>query len=109
MATNTKGSSSGVILGKPKSKAFEEKIDQKEKENEAVNITYKTLKLPKKVSWKEGTIDNENMNKKKSNICCIYHKQKLSPDESDTSSCESCEEKNKNAYERPNHYDRKIK
>ena len=55
----------------------------------------------------EDTIDNEHMNKKKSNICCIFHKTKLSPDDSDTSTCDSCDEKGKNAYERPNHYDRK--
>jgi protein phosphatase 1 regulatory subunit 11 len=27
----------------------------------------------KKVSFSEGTVDNEHMNKKKSKICCIYH------------------------------------
>ncbi|KAE8709715.1 Stabilizer of iron transporter SufD / Polynucleotidyl transferase isoform 1 [Hibiscus syriacus] len=30
----------------------------------------------KKVTWKEGTVDNEFMNKKSSKICCIYHKEK---------------------------------
>ncbi|KAL3638694.1 hypothetical protein CASFOL_016601 [Castilleja foliolosa] len=35
------------------------------------------LKLPKKqVSWKEGTVDNEFMNKKSSKKCCIFHKEK---------------------------------
>ena len=72
-------------------------------------ITYLKLKLPKKVTWTEDTIDNEHMHKKKSNICCIYHKPKLSPDDSDTSSCDSCDEKGKNAYERLNHYERKNK
>ena len=72
-------------------------------------IKYFKLKMPKKVTWSEDTVDNEHMGKKKSNICCIYHKPKLSPDDSDTSSCDSCDEKGKNAYERPNHYDRKNK
>lgn len=30
----------------------------------------------KKVSWKEGTVDNEFMQKKSSKKCCIFHKQK---------------------------------
>ncbi|KAL3830302.1 hypothetical protein ACJIZ3_019104 [Penstemon smallii] len=35
------------------------------------------LKPPKKkVSWKEGTVDNEFMNKKSSKKCCIFHKEK---------------------------------
>ena len=42
-----------------------------------------------------------NMCIKKSNVCCIYQ-----PCSSDTSSCDSCDEKGKNAYERPNHYNR---
>ena len=72
-------------------------------------VTYLALKLPKKVTWSEDTVNNEHMGHKKSNICCIYHRPKLSPDDSDTSSCDSCDEKGKNAYERPNHYDRKNK
>ncbi|WVQ80787.1 hypothetical protein IAT38_002892 [Cryptococcus sp. DSM 104549] len=28
----------------------------------------------RKVVWSEGTVDNEGMGKKKSKICCIYHK-----------------------------------
>ncbi|XP_073395587.1 type 1 phosphatases regulator ypi1-like [Physcomitrium patens] len=28
----------------------------------------------KKVSWREDTVDNEHMMKKKSKICCIFHK-----------------------------------
>lgn len=34
------------------------------------------LNRKKKVSWKEGTIDNEFMNKKSSKKCCIFHKEK---------------------------------
>ena len=33
---------------------------------------YLALKLPKKVTWSEDTVNNEGMGKKKSNICCIY-------------------------------------
>ncbi|KAL8467281.1 hypothetical protein ACS0TY_036120 [Phlomoides rotata] len=43
------------------------------------------LKRPKKkVSWKEGTVDNEFMNKKSSKKCCIFHKEKpFDEDDSD--------------------------
>ncbi|XVE68793.1 hypothetical protein DITRI_Ditri09bG0098800 [Diplodiscus trichospermus] len=38
----------------------------------------------KKVTWKEGTVDNEFMNKKSSKICCIFHKEKpFDEDDSD--------------------------
>ncbi|CAL9240750.1 unnamed protein product [Arabidopsis halleri] len=30
----------------------------------------------KKVSWQDGTVDNEFMQKKSSKKCCIFHKQK---------------------------------
>ena len=29
----------------------------------------------KKITWHESVIDNEHMNKRKSNICCIFHKK----------------------------------
>ena len=33
------------------------------------------LTIPKKkVTWHESVIDNEHMNKRKSNKCCIFHK-----------------------------------
>ena len=32
-------------------------------------VTYLALKLPKKVTWSEDTVDNEHMGHKKSNIC----------------------------------------
>jgi protein phosphatase 1 regulatory subunit 11 len=90
----------------------DEKEDEKEVEKEEFVLKkkpdthYLAMKLPKKVTWSEDTVDNEHMHKKKSNICCIYHRPKLSPDDPDTSSCDSCDEKGKNAYERPNHYNR---
>ncbi|KAK7316876.1 hypothetical protein RJT34_00653 [Clitoria ternatea] len=38
----------------------------------------------KKVSWKEGTVDNEFMQKKSSKKCCIFHKEKpFDEDDSD--------------------------
>ncbi|KAL8030997.1 hypothetical protein ABFS82_14G319200 [Erythranthe guttata] len=42
------------------------------------------LRRPKKsVSWKEGTVDNEFMNKKSSKKCCIFHKEKPFDDDDD--------------------------
>ncbi|KAL8162415.1 hypothetical protein V2J09_013904 [Rumex salicifolius] len=46
------------------------------------------LNRKKKVSWKEGTVDNEFMGRKSSKKCCIFHKEKpfdedFSDDESD--------------------------
>ena len=38
----------------------------------------------KKVTWHESVIDNEHMNKRKSNKCCIFHKKQEFSD----SSCE---------------------
>ncbi|KAF5804938.1 putative Type 1 protein phosphatase inhibitor [Helianthus annuus] len=42
----------------------------------------------KKVTWKEGTVDNEFMQKKSSKKCCIFHKEK--PFDEDTSDDEDC-------------------
>ncbi|KAI4367450.1 hypothetical protein MLD38_023187 [Melastoma candidum] len=40
----------------------------------------------KKVSWKEGTVDNEFMQRKSSKKCCVFHKEK--PFDEDISSDE---------------------
>lgn len=40
----------------------------------------------RRVVWSEETIDNEGMGKKKSKICCIYHKPKAFDESSDESS-----------------------
>ncbi|KAF5770573.1 putative Type 1 protein phosphatase inhibitor [Helianthus annuus] len=42
----------------------------------------------KKVTWKEGTVDNEFLQKKSSRKCCIFHKQK--PFDEDSSDDEDC-------------------
>ncbi|KAJ0181551.1 hypothetical protein K1T71_002273 [Dendrolimus kikuchii] len=47
----------------------------------------------KKVVWAEDTVDNENMNKKKSKCCCIYekpHKFGESDSEDSDDECEHC-------------------
>ena len=53
---------------------------------------------PKGVKWDESTaIDNENMGKKSSKVCCIYHKPRAF-DESDSE--DECDHGGKNAYDR---------
>lgn len=77
------------------------------------------------VRWEEGTVDNENMNKKKSKsvlsiyylvipliaynslVCCIYHKPKRFDESSDESDCSDSEHKpctsKSNKYDNPSH------
>jgi hypothetical protein len=96
-----------------------EKEQIKQDNKPQAKISFKDLKIKpnKKVTWTEDTVDNEHMGKKKSKsricllkiVCCIFKKPILNPDDPDSSSCDSCDEKGKNAYERPNHYDRKAK
>ena len=54
------------------------------------------LKLQKKtkhVTWDESVIDNEHMNKRKSNKCCIFHKKRefneSSSEDDDSSDCQT--------------------
>lgn len=89
-------------------------LKQRQTQDEQSNHTQQNLiqlnlkeKLKKNVSWTEDTIDNEHLGKRKSKICCIYHRPRLNPDDPSTDeSCSSCDEKGKNAYERPNHYEK---
>lgn len=68
-------------------KGEEEKNEEKKEEKQ------KKKKERKSVQWTEDTIDNENMGRLKSNICCIFHKQHGSEsDSSDT--CTSDDETN---------------
>jgi len=48
-------------------------------------------RMKKKVSWREDTVDNEHMQKKKSKICCIFHKD----DDCDSDDGDDCEGKGK--------------
>jgi protein phosphatase 1 regulatory subunit 11 len=46
------------------------------------------------VSWDSEVVDNEHLNKKKSKLCCIYHKHGVDSDSS------SGEDNEGNAYEK---------
>ncbi|XP_068639622.1 protein phosphatase 1 regulatory subunit INH3 [Aristolochia californica] len=53
-------------------------------------------RLKKKVSWKEGTVDNEFLQRKSSKKCCIFHKQKqFDEDNSDDDDDHDNSKKNK--------------
>ncbi|XP_043465629.1 E3 ubiquitin-protein ligase PPP1R11 isoform X1 [Leptopilina heterotoma] len=58
-----------------------------------VHLRLRKPRSSKKVQWTQGTVDNEDLNKKKSKCCCIYEKPKAfgesSSDESDDE-CEHC-------------------
>jgi len=47
-----------------------------------------------RVQWDEDVIDNEGCNKKKSKICCIYHKSRKFDESSDESSESDSESEN---------------
>ena len=49
------------------------------------------IKNDKKVSWTNDTVDNENMNKKKSKCCCIYKKPTEFGESSDSDSDDECD------------------
>ncbi|KAJ2875442.1 Type 1 phosphatases regulator ypi1 [Coemansia aciculifera] len=62
------------------------------------------------VQWAEDTVDNENMNRKKSKVCCIFRRQRQF-DESDSD--ESCGSSNSSSNDddndSPNEYERMPK
>lgn len=55
----------------------------------------------KKVKWSEDTIDNEHMNKRKSNICCIYCPRRHTP-KYDEQYVDTCSSDDANELERSN-------
>ena len=55
------------------------------------------------VQFAAEVVDNENMNKKKSKICCIYTKPH-NCDDTDTESDASDDDQNRNGYERKPKY-----
>jgi protein phosphatase 1 regulatory subunit 11 len=79
------------------------KGDKKEKKKEQPEERSGVIELrpqppARRVTWKEDTVDNEHANKRKSNICCIFHpsgvgcdKDKFS-DSPETCSSDDCNE-----------------
>jgi len=58
----------------------------------SVRMKLKKPKKKKRVAWTADTVDNENMDKKKSKCCCIYEKPKEFGESSSESEdeCEHC-------------------
>ncbi|XP_036139403.1 E3 ubiquitin-protein ligase PPP1R11 [Monomorium pharaonis] len=56
-----------------------------------VRLRLRKPKSNKKVQWTQGTVDNENLNKKKSKCCCIYEKPKTFGESSSEDSDDECE------------------
>ncbi|KAF9310334.1 Type 1 phosphatases regulator ypi1 [Podila horticola] len=70
-------------------------LDPTETNEEPTNPVVGVLELMgepstgRRVQWDEEVVDNENMGKKKSKICCIFKKQREFGESSDESSSES--------------------
>ena len=61
-------------------------------QTEVTELLILKIRKKKKVTWHKSVIDNEHMNKRKSNICCIFHKKQEFCDSSsdeDTSDSEN--------------------
>ncbi|CDJ37086.1 hypothetical protein, conserved [Eimeria tenella] len=55
-----------------------------------------TTEHPKQVAWVEGTLDNEDLGRKSSKVCCIYHKPVAFGESSSSSSSSSEDELDSN-------------
>ena len=56
-------------------------------ETQAIEVVILRIRAKsKQVTWHESVIDNEHMNKKKSNKCCIFHRQNECYESSEESS-----------------------
>ncbi|PKA54555.1 hypothetical protein AXF42_Ash000390 [Apostasia shenzhenica] len=82
-ATRSPASPSGsatVTLEETPSSSFQQQTTQ--------TLVLRLKRPKKKVTWKEGTVDNEKLGRKSSKKCCIYHKQKpFDEDDSDEEDC----------------------
>ncbi|OZJ02629.1 hypothetical protein BZG36_03842 [Bifiguratus adelaidae] len=58
-------------------------------EHGILRLTGERTLRPRQIQWAENVVDNEGMGKKKSKICCIYHKSHAIGESSDESTCSS--------------------
>lgn len=89
--TSSQGATS-VLYGPPPGQTVIWLEGNSEPVAEEISQEKKKKKPKKSVAWTEDTIDNENMDKLKSNICCIYHKPH--GEDSSSSTCTSDDEMN---------------
>ncbi|KAJ1833807.1 Type 1 phosphatases regulator ypi1 [Coemansia sp. RSA 2711] len=57
-----------------------------------------------RVQWADDTVDNEHLGRKRSKVCCIYHRQRRFDESGSDSECDSASDSDgPNAYERMPH------
>ena len=98
----TGGGGSSMVIKAPPKKKEEEKQTEQEDESRIIRFT---VKPRNNVKWEVGTIDNEEMGKRKSKVCCIYNKPHTLDTSSSSSDCGSHDSHHeKNRYDRlPKH------
>ncbi|KAI8889471.1 hypothetical protein K501DRAFT_320396 [Backusella circina FSU 941] len=65
---------------------------------------------PRAIRWANDVIDNEHMNKKKSKICCIYHRPRaVGESSSESSSSDDSDSSSDSEHERCSNHDHKHK
>ncbi|KAI7868496.1 phosphatase inhibitor-domain-containing protein [Spinellus fusiger] len=64
-----------------------------------------SIQRPRAIQWDESVVDNEHMNKKKSKICCIYHRPHAigESSESESSDSDSNSDSSNDDRARPSH------
>lgn len=70
-----------------------EQLNQTGSSSGTVKLSLQKRKSSKKVVFTDDTVDNENLNRKKSKCCCIYEKPRTfdkSDSESDEDECDNC-------------------
>ncbi|XP_066246512.1 E3 ubiquitin-protein ligase PPP1R11-like [Euwallacea similis] len=69
-----------------------ETADEQDHTVPRLTVKLKKPRTDKKVQWTTGTVDNENLGKKKSKCCCIYNKpRKFGESSSSDSSDDECD------------------
>lgn len=87
----------------------ETKLEDTVEKEEKPKLLILKLREPKKpsVTWTDDTVNNENMGKKSSKRCCIFHKiKKFAESDSDESNSDEEKEKDPDATPTPKTYQR---
>ena len=91
------------------SKTKTKKKEDNKKSSNIVGVIQVSQAPQRRVVWAEDVIDNEHMNKRKSNICCIWHanrdtqEKKLVSDSPETCSSDSANEIERSRQSKKNH------
>lgn len=91
------------------SKTKNQKKNDSEKKENIVGVITVSQAPARRITWAEDTVDNEHMNKRKSNICCIWHANRdtqekgLVSDSPSTCSSDDCNEIERSRQSKKNH------